>query len=158
MEGQKPSRKVSGRGSLMLSAPLSRWREIGGRGMNKIYVLQKDELRGELYQRIYLLIRKNRWTRQSIGASVGLAGGLLSIILGALLWPIVPLLAPGSFRSILNVVEIVFFALSLPLLSLGAYCLDLLEMRVPILPVPAESQPHKLVRWHRFRAQHPNKN
>ena len=126
--------------------------------MNKIYVLQKDELRGELYQRIYLLIRKNRWTRQSIGAGVGLAGGLLSIILGALLWAVVPLLATGSFRSFLNVVEILFFALSLPLLALGAYCLDLLEMQAPNLSLPAKPQSDGSNRWPRLRVQHPNKN
>ncbi|HEX8745567.1 MAG TPA: hypothetical protein VF717_00100, partial [Pyrinomonadaceae bacterium] len=102
--------------------------------MNKIYLLQRDELRGELYQRIYLLIIKARWSRPSISASLGFAGGLLSIILGALLWPIVTLLAPGSFRSFLNVIEILFFALSLPLLTLGACCLDILETRAPILP------------------------
>jgi membrane-bound metal-dependent hydrolase YbcI (DUF457 family) len=134
------------------------WRETEGQNMNKIYVLRKDELRGELYRRIYLLIRISCWTRQSIGASVGLAGGLLSIILGAMVWPIVPLLVPGSFRAFLNVVEIVLFALSLPLLALGAYCLDLLEMRAPILPIPTEPQPYRVEHWHYVRAQHPNKN
>ena len=126
--------------------------------MNKIYVLQKDELRGELYRRIYLLISKNRGTRPSTGACVGLAGGLLSIMLGALLWAIVPLLAPGSFRSSLNAVDIVFFALSLPLLALGAFCLDLLETRAPILPLPAKSQPDVSGCWQRLRTQSPNKN
>lgn len=126
--------------------------------MNKIYVLQKDELRGELYRRIYLLIRKNQWTRQSIGASLGLAGGLLSIILGALLWAIVSLLAPSSFRSSLNAVDVLFFALSLPLLAVGACCLDLLEMRALILPLPAKSQPDGSGCWRRLRAQLPSKN
>lgn len=115
--------------------------------MNKIYVLHEDELSGELYQRIYLLIRKARWTRQSIGASVGLAGGLLSILLGALLWPTVTLLAPGSFRAFLNLIEILFFALSLPLLSLGAHCLDSLETRAPVLPLPAGPPHSRLQRW-----------
>lgn len=107
--------------------------------MNKIYVLQKDELGGELYRRIYLLIRKNRWNRQSIGASLGLIGGLLSIILGSLLWAVVPFLMQGGFGSFLNSVEILFFALSLPLLALGVCCLDLLEKSPPLLPLPAGS-------------------
>lgn len=129
-----------------------------GQSMNKNYVLQKDELRGELYKRIYLLIRENRWTRPSIGASLGVSGGLLSIILGTLLWVTVSLLAPGGFRSLLNAIEILFFALSLPLLALGAYCLDLLEKRAPFLPLPAGAQPVRSGRLHRLRAQTPNKN
>jgi hypothetical protein len=96
--------------------------------MNKTYTLLEDDIGGELYRRIYLLVRKNRWTRPSIGATMGLAGGMLSIILGALLWAvIVSHLASGSFGSFLNALEIVLFALSLPLLVLGTYCLDLLE-------------------------------
>ena len=142
----------------MLSAPFVALARDRGQSMNKIYVLEKDELRDELYRRIYLLIRKNRWTRQSIGASLGLAAGLLSIILGAVLWAIVSLLAPGSFRSSLNAVDILFFAFSLPLLAFGAYCLDLLEKRAPILPLPAKSQPDGYGCWRRLRAQSPNKN
>jgi hypothetical protein len=126
--------------------------------MNKIYVLQKDELGGELYKRIYLLIRKNLWSRQSIGASVGLIGGLLSIILGSMLWAVVPFLMRGSFGSVLNAVEILFFALSLPLLALGVYCLDLLEKSPPILPLPAGSQLKTSGSYRRFHPQHPNNN
>jgi hypothetical protein len=126
--------------------------------MNEIYVLQKDELGGELYRRIYMLIRKNSWTRQSIGASVGLTGGLLSIILGSLLWAIVSFLVRDGFGSFLNSVEILFFALSLPLLALGVYCLDLLEQRPPILPLPVGSRLKVAGRDQRFRPQHPNNN
>ena len=126
--------------------------------MNKIYVLQKDELGGELYRRIYLLISKNRWTRQSIGASVGLIGGLLSIILGSVLWAIVHFLVRGGFESFLNTVELLLFALSLPLLALGVYCLDLLEKSPPILPLPAGPDVKVSCRYERFRPQHPNNN
>lgn len=126
--------------------------------MNEIYVLRKDELGGELYGRIYLLIRKNRWTRQSIGASVGLAGGLLSIISGSLLWAVVSFLVRDRFGSFLNVVEILFFALSLPLLALGVYCLDLLEQSPPSLPLPAMSRLKVSGRYRRFRPQHPSNN
>ena len=126
--------------------------------MNKVNVLQRDEPGGELYRRIYLLIRKNRGTRPSIGASIGLAGGLLSIILGALLWTIVALLAPDNFGSFLNAVEIISFALSLPLLALGAYCLDLLEKSSTLIPLPARSLPDGSDGWYRLRAQRPNKN
>jgi hypothetical protein len=126
--------------------------------MNKIYVLQKDELGGELYRRIYLLISKNQGSRQSIGASVGLFGGLLSIILGSLLWAIVPFLVRGGFESFLNTVEILFFALSLPLLAVGVCCLDLLEKSPPILPLSAVSDFKFSGRYEPFRPQHPNNN
>jgi hypothetical protein len=124
--------------------------------MNEIYVLQKDELGGELYRRIYLLIRKNLWTRPSIGASVGLAGGLLSIITGSLLWAVVPFLVRDGFGSFLNTVEILFFTLSLPLLALGVYCLDLLEKSPPILPLRSDFKVSD--RYQRFQPQHPNNN
>jgi hypothetical protein len=51
-----------------------------------------------------------------------------------------------------------FFALPLPLLALGAYCLDLLEKRSPILPLPANSQPASFERWHRLQARRPYNN
>ena len=126
--------------------------------MNKIYILPKDELGGELYRRICLLIRKNRWTRQSIGAAFGLTGGMLAIILGAVLWAIVLLLAPGNFCLVLNGLETLCFALTLPLLALGAYCLDLLETNPPILPISARSQTSGFERWHHLRPQLPHKN
>jgi len=126
--------------------------------MNKIYILQKDELGGELYRRIYLLISKNQGSRQSIGASVGLIGGLLSIILGSLLWAIVHFLVRDGFGSVLNAVEILFFALALPLLALGVCCLDLLEKSSPVLPLPVGSNFKVSVRYQPFRLQHPNNN
>jgi hypothetical protein len=129
-----------------------------GQSMYKIFVLKDDDLSGEFYRRIYLLVKKDRWTRAAISASVGLAGGLLSIIVGTFLWIVVHLLTPGRFGSVLNKVEILFFALSLPLLSLGAYCLDLLEKKPPILPLASDSQFTAFARWPRFRPQYPHKN
>jgi len=129
-----------------------------GQSMHKIFVLQEDALRGELFRRIYLLVKKNRWTRAAISARIGLAGGLLSIIMGTLLWIVVHFLTSNRFASVLNKVEILCFALSLPLLSLGAYCLDLLEKKPPILPLASESQFTAFARWPRFRPQYPHKN
>lgn len=126
--------------------------------MNKIDTSREEDMGDELYRRIYLLIKKNGWARQSIGAAFGLAGGMLSIILGALLWVTTPLLAPGSFASFLNVLEIVFFVLPLPLLALGAYCLDLLEKKPPLLPLRVGFQPARSERLHRLRLQRPHNN
>ena len=108
--------------------------------MNEIFILPKDELDGGLYRRIYLLVRKDRWSWQSAGATFGIAGGMLSIILGLWLWALVQFLAPVGFGSSLHLLSNIFLVIPLPLLAWGAYCLDLLEKRPPTLPLPAKSQ------------------
>ena len=100
--------------------------------MNEVYPLPADDSGDLLYRRIYLLVSKDVWGWPSIGAVCGLAGGLLSVILGGLLWVVVRLLATGVFGALLNRVELVFFVLTLPLLALGAHCLDLLEQARPL--------------------------
>ena len=126
--------------------------------MNRIYVLPKDVFGEGIYRRIYLLIKNNRWDWAAIGATFGLIGGMLSIILGAMLWAVVPFLAPVSLGSFLNGFETLFFILPLPSLSLGAYCLDLLEKKTPGLPLPANSLPADFKRWLRLRPRHPHHN
>jgi hypothetical protein len=126
--------------------------------MNDSDKLRADDLGQVMYRRIYLLIRKNRWEWQAIGAALGLAGGMLSILLGTLLWVIVSFLAAGYLVSLLNAFEILFFVLTMPLLFLGAYCLDLLEKRKPLLPSPAGSRALDLDPRLRLRPQRPNNN
>lgn len=102
--------------------------------MNRIYTLPEDELRGEIYQRMLRLMWKNRGSWQSVAAAVGLCGGLLSIVLGVLVWAVVGLCAPaGAAGAFLDVAGAVLFALPLPLLALGACCLDRLEKKAPPL-------------------------
>jgi hypothetical protein len=106
--------------------------------MDKRYVLPEDELRGGIYDRILLLMGKNRESLQTVGAAVGLLGGLLSIVLGVLVWAVVGLIAPaGAFGSFLDVAGTALLVLPLPLLALGAHCLDLLEKKALSLPLPA---------------------
>ena len=110
--------------------------------MNRIYVLQEDELRGGIYHRIHLLMAKNRGGWQMVGAAVGLFGGLLSIVLGVMSWAVVGIIAPaGAFGSFLDVAGTALFFLPLPLLALGAHCLDLLEKKALAFRLPAASQP-----------------
>jgi hypothetical protein len=110
--------------------------------MNRIYELPEDELRGEMYQRVLLLLSKGRGTWQASAAAVGLFGGLLSIVLGCLVWAVVGLCSPGGVvGSTLDVAGTLLFTLPLPLLALGAYCLDLLEKMAPALSPRAESRP-----------------
>jgi hypothetical protein len=98
--------------------------------MNKIYALREDELRGGIYRRIRLLIGKNRGAWQAVAGAAGLFGGLLCIVLGVLDWAVVGLIAPsGAVGSFLDAAGTVLFVVALPLLALGAHCLDLLERK-----------------------------
>jgi len=129
------------------------------RSMDKLYVLPEDELRGDIYRRILLLLGKNRGTWQAVAAAAGLFGGLLAIALGALDWAFVGLFAPaGALGSSLDAAGTALLVLPLPLLALGALCLDLLEKKPPALPLPAEPRPAAPVRGHRRRPRHPRFN
>ena len=127
--------------------------------MNKTYVLPEDDLRGEIYRRILLLMKKNRGSWQSVVAATGLFGGLLSILLGGLAWAAVGLFSPsGALGSLLDTAGTVLLVVPLPLLALGAFCLDLLEKKSPSLPLPAEPRPAVSVRRHQRRPRHPHLN
>lgn len=126
--------------------------------MNKTHGLHDDDMRGGIYRRINYLLKNNRGSWQAIGAIFGLTGGMLSIILGALLWAVVAALAPGGMRSSLNLVDIIFFVLPFPLLALGAYCLDLLEKRTSLIPLPTTFQSSDFNHQRHLRAQHPHRN
>lgn len=107
--------------------------------MNKIYALPEDELRGGIYQRMLRLMGKNWGTWESLAAAIGLFGGLLFIVLGGLVWAVVGLFAPaGVFGASLDAAATVLFVLPLPLMALGACCLDRLEKKAPAPPPPAE--------------------
>ena len=127
--------------------------------MNKIDALPEDELRGDIYRRILLLMGKNRGSWESVAAALSLFGGLLAIVLGTLAWAFVGFFAPaGALGSLLDTAGTVLLVLPLPLLALGAYCLDLLEKKPPALPLPAESRPASPMRLQRRRPRHPHLN
>jgi hypothetical protein len=127
--------------------------------MGKIYVLSEDDMRDEIFQRILRLMGKNRGSWQAVAAAAGLFGGLLCIVLGALDWAFVGLFAPaGKVGSFMDVAGTVLLLLPLPLLALGASCLDLLEKKPPALPLPAEPRPAAPARLHRVRARRPHPN
>jgi len=127
--------------------------------MKRIYVLPEDDLRGEMYRRILLLLGKNWRSWQSVVAAASLFGGLLAIVLGALDWAAVGLFSPsGALGSLLDTAGTVLLVVPLPLLALGAFCLDLLEKKSPSLPLPAESSPAVSARRHHRRPRHPHLN
>jgi hypothetical protein len=113
--------------------------------MGKIYALPEDDMRGEIYQRMLRLLGENRGRWESVVAAVGLFGGLLAILLGTLDWAFVGLFAPaGALGSVLDVAGTILLVLPLPLLALGACCLDRLEKKAAALPLAAEPQPDTL--------------
>jgi hypothetical protein len=110
--------------------------------MNKTHALHEDELRGDIYREVLLLLGKNRGSWQSAAAALGLFGGLLAIVVGALDWAAAGLFAPpGALGAFMDEAGTLLLVLPLPLLALGAFCLDLLEEKPPALPLPSESRP-----------------
>jgi hypothetical protein len=97
----------------------------------------EDQPETDLYHEIESLIKKNPWAWQSIFAVVGLAGGVIAPILGAVSDVITWFVNSIQVNSYLHVLSIVFCTLTIPLLTLGAFCLDLLEAKVAKLSPPA---------------------
>ena len=112
--------------------------------MSNYYEVDENQ-EWDLYQRIDLLVRKNPWTWQSIGAVSGLVGGVLLPVFGTFLIAVMWFIGSRDENSILNVLSIVSFVLTLPLLAAGAHCLDLLERKTVELSAHAEEQPGKAI-------------
>ena len=126
--------------------------------MNKSYALSEDDLSRELYGRICLLVSGNRGGWESFGAAFGLAGGVLSAPSGALLWAAAQFPALAGTGPALSVLSNVLFGLCLPLLALGACCLDLLEKKSPLLASAAEARRAAHDRPHLFTPRLPQHN
>jgi hypothetical protein len=94
--------------------------------MNGTDKTHEDEIWKGLYPRIVFLIKKNRWTRQSIGAIFGLGGGIASFLLTMTLQSI-NWLAQSDSAPLLKEIDFVSLISVLPLLAIGAHFLDLLE-------------------------------
>ena len=126
--------------------------------MKKIYALPEDELKGEIYRRICLLVSKRGGGWRSAGAVFGLACGLLSVPLGLLVWAAAGFVGPVGIGPTLSLLSNIIFAVTLPLLAVGAFCLDLLEETPPIIPLPAESRRAGLKSWRHLRPRSPLNN
>ena len=96
----------------------------------------KRETEIDLYQEIEALIKKSPRTWQSVVAVLGLAGGVLTPVLGATADVITWFVHSRSVNSYLHVTSIVLCALTLPLLMLGAFCLDSLKAKSVNPPRP----------------------
>ncbi|MBA2646150.1 MAG: hypothetical protein H0U81_05050 [Pyrinomonadaceae bacterium] len=84
--------------------------------------------------------RKAGWTWHGIGAVFGFAGGFISLIFGATFTVISWLTGAGSGGAFLQRFGTILFLLTIPLLILGAHCLDLAEGKTPRLSLPVEAR------------------
>lgn len=91
---------------------------------------QTQDQRGNIYQQIYELIEKQPGTWQSVGALTGLFGAVLCPLLGVLLGTVTWFVVSPRAISVLHVVSVAAFALTVPLLASGAHCLDLIEKKI----------------------------
>ncbi len=72
-------------------------------------------------------MRVHRWTWRSGGAAFGLCGGILSPLIGSILTAISWITGPVWHGLFLQRDGTVLLFLTIPLLILGAHCLDLME-------------------------------
>jgi hypothetical protein len=107
--------------------------------MNTAYESLKAQSEIDIYQEIESLIMKNPWAWQSVCAVFGLVGGVIFPLLGAIADVMAWFVNSETVTSYLRVSSIVLCALTLPLLILGASCLDLLAAKTALLSSPAES-------------------
>ena len=97
--------------------------------MNTTYDSLNEGAEIDLYRDMESLIKKNPWAWQSVCAVLGLAGGVIAPILGATSDVVTWFVHSTTMHAYLHVSSIVLCAMTLPLLILGAYCLDLLEAK-----------------------------
>ena len=92
--------------------------------MNKMATQYVSETQGKLTH----LSNSGRWDCRSLGAIIGMAGGIIVAFLGSLLtfgsW-----FMRGEIGRFEHVAGTVLLLLTIPLLVLGAHCLDLVERR-----------------------------
>jgi hypothetical protein len=114
------------------------------------------EIGDRIYLKIYLLVSRKGGGWASVSAIFGLLGGLLTVPLALLLWA-GAFIAPVEISPSLKVLSNILFFLTLPLLSLGACCLDLLESKLPTT-LPEERRPVCFERWRHLRPHYPHHN
>ena len=107
--------------------------------MRHDYELQED-LDCDIYERMQRLIESNPWAWQSIGAVSGLVGGVLTPVIGTLFIAATWFIHSERVVSSLDGLGVVSFVLTIPLLTFGAHCLDLLERKTAHLSA-TEKQP-----------------
>jgi hypothetical protein len=87
-----------------------------------------EERRGKrLYLKPHPQAKKRDWTWQRLGALFGLVSGIIAIIFGSIFTAISWFAESEATGSFLRRYATIIFLLAIPLLILGAHCLDLSE-------------------------------
>jgi hypothetical protein len=79
---------------------------------------------------LYLWTRRDGWTWQAVGAVTGLCGGVLAAVVGALLSAVAWVRGDENGGLSMHGVGSILLLSMLPLLIMGAHCLDLLDKRM----------------------------
>ena len=90
------------------------------------YDEMKRRADSESKQRLAYRAGGNPWDWCSFGAAVGLGGGLIAVLVGSLLTVISWLTGTSSYMQAIGTV---LLFLTIPLLVIGAQCLDLMEKK-----------------------------
>lgn len=106
--------------------------------MNATFESLENQAETDLYKEIEALIRKNPWTWQSVCAIVGLVGSVIAPVLGATFDVLSWFSSSNAVNSYLHVLSVALCALTLPLIILGAFCLDSLQRKTAQLSPPSE--------------------
>jgi hypothetical protein len=94
--------------------------------MSMAYDEMKRRAGGELKQKLAYRAGDNSWDWCSLGAAVGLGGGLIAVLVGSVLTAISWLTGTAFY---MQAVGAVLLFLTIPLLVFGAQCLDLMEKK-----------------------------
>jgi hypothetical protein len=97
--------------------------------MNATLEVWKEPAESDLYREIGSLIRKNPRRWQTVCAVACLGGSLVAPFLGVMLDVVARFINSVAVNSYLHAVSMILCGLTVPLLILGAACLDLLEAK-----------------------------
>jgi hypothetical protein len=97
--------------------------------MKQDYPLTGERKGKRLYLKPYSPAKSSGWTWQAMGAVIGLAGGLVTILFGSVFSMIGWFAKSKATGSFLGKYGTTLFLLAIPLLILGAHCLDLLDRK-----------------------------
>ena len=104
--------------------------------MSAPYAPSEGHAETDFYEEMESLIKQHPWAWQSVCAVLGLAGGVIAPFLGAISDVSSWFVHSNALNSYLHVLSIVLCALTIPLLALGGFCLDLLEAKTTRLAPP----------------------
>lgn len=98
--------------------------------MSMTYDEFKKSTVGRPEQRLAYRSQSYVWNRRSLGAVCGLAGGVIAALLGSLLTASAWFTSGGGGgNSSVHTLGAILLFLTIPLLVLGAHCLDLMDKR-----------------------------